>query len=57
MRQHVVYRNFKDYPIVFVKDWQELTDLDLDFLWTKYSEELNNEHRIYFEYWKNKINI
>lgn len=56
-RQHTVYKDFKDYPIVFLDDWEELTELDFESLWIKYSEQVKHEDRIYFEYWKNKIKI
>ena len=54
-RHHRVYRDFKDFPILFLDDWLELIEIDFESTYNYYKEKLQTEHRIYFEYWRNKI--
>lgn len=54
-RRHTVYSEFYDYPILFLDDWSELTSLKLDDLYEQYRNKLDNEERIYFPHWRNKI--
>ena len=53
-RYHKVYREFQDYPIVFLNDWSELEELDFEWAYSHNKEKLETENRIYFGYWKNR---
>ena len=49
------YRDFADYPIIFVDNW---SDLNIDNLLKEYDkklEQLQSETRIYIEHWKEVI--
>jgi hypothetical protein len=54
-RRHRVYRDFEDFPILFLDDWLELIEIDFESTYNYYKEKLQTENRIYFEYWNNKI--
>jgi hypothetical protein len=55
-RNHIVYKDFLDYPIVFLDDWADLLKLDFDKLYQEYKVKLKEETRIYLDYWRSKIN-
>jgi len=55
-RNHIVYKDFLDYPIVFLDDWADLLKLDFDKLHQEYKVKLKEETRIYLDYWRSKIN-
>lgn len=54
-RYHKVYREFQDYPIVFLNDWSELKELDFEWAYGHNKEKLETENRIYFDYWQDRI--
>ncbi len=54
-RRHYAYRDFEDYPILFVDNWDELQHVDFDAVFEEKSRQLKSENRIYFDHWKNKI--
>ncbi len=50
------FRDFEDYPIIFVDNWKELSGIDLE---REYNEKVNlleQEERIYADYWRKQIN-
>ncbi len=52
------YKQFEDLPILFLEDWEELKDIDEEFLNKKWIEMLEidyNYDKLNLEYWKNKI--
>jgi len=54
-RACVAYREFADYPIIFLNHWR---DLNLDYLLKEYDkqlEKLQTETRIYSKHWKEVI--
>jgi hypothetical protein len=53
------YHQFKDLPIIFIKNWQEYNNLTREFLEEKWLEILDidfNYDKLYLSYWKNIIN-
>lgn len=49
------YRDFKDYPIIFIDSWENLSMDYLNTLYDQKLEQLKTEPRIYFDYWKKVI--
>ena len=50
-------RLYKDYPVLFVEDWDELTSLNLDFIYNDLSKKFkDNQTDLSFEKWKGLIN-
>ena len=56
-RMCTAYRDFADYPIIFVDKW---SDLNFDNLLKEYEiqlTKLQSDTRIYIDYWRSKINL
>lgn len=52
------YKQFEDLPILFLEDWEEINNIDEEFLNKKWSEMLEKDYnydKLNLEYWKNKI--
>lgn len=49
------YRDFRDYPIIFIDKWENLSMDYLNILYDQKLEQLKVEPRIYFDYWKKVI--
>lgn len=54
-KNYNVYRDFKDYPIIFLENWSDINDIDLDREFEVKVNQLKKENRIYLDYWKGKM--
>lgn len=54
-RYDKVYEDFSDYPILFIDRWSELLTLDLELEYSILNKRLQEETRIYFDHWKDRI--
>jgi len=49
------YEQFKELPILFIDDWDLITDIFLERKWEEFSQKTFNKDKCYMEYWKKRI--
>jgi len=49
------FRDFEDYPIIFLDSWEDLLDVDIDNMYNDCLNRFQTEQRIYFDYWKSEF--
>lgn len=56
---NIGYEQFKELPILFIDDWNEITDLFLEIKYEELSRKTFNRQKCYIKYWTEilKINI
>jgi hypothetical protein len=46
---------YNDMPVLYVNEWEDVTEELLNDMWDKYRDGVWNKEKLTFEYWKNKI--
>jgi hypothetical protein len=56
IKNHIVFESFKDLPIWFVDDWDEVNEYTIDKKYNEIKSKKYDTKKIYFDYWLKIIN-